>query len=74
MKENKMRSYKVQFYKSESEYNDKGKLVKTGKTDFLGELTVDDTGTNQTNTIVAKAFKQANDKLLSADKVVVYSL
>ena len=60
----------MSFFKLEKEQTEKGKLTVTGHK-YLGMITVDDSGTNQSFTVMAKAFKQAPDQYLLADRVMV---
>lgn len=65
------RNYKIAFFKIEREQNEKGKLVKTGKQDYLGSVYVDDNGVDDSFTLTAKAWRHAPGVCLNADLVKI---
>jgi len=67
-------NYKVDFFKIEYKQNDKGKLEKTGKDNHLGAIEVDDNGTSNSFTLLAKAFRMAHSACNMADKTIITRL
>lgn len=65
-----MKSYRVTFFKLKFEEGEKGKRFATGE-ERLGSVVVDDVGTGTDLTVTAKAFRQANEGCMIADKVRV---
>ena len=70
-----MSDYRVSFFKIGYEKNsdEKGKPIKSGKDDYLGSVVVDDEGMTS-GTITGKAFRQAPEKCLLADRVKIEKL
>lgn len=70
-----MKEYKVSFWKMEWKENaTTRKLERTGVVDYLGSVTIDDTGCSDGTTLVGKAFRWCSDKCLSADKTSVQEI
>ena len=69
-----MKNYRVQFVRITKENNEKGKPVKTGEEEYIGEVQMDDTGTGKDLTLAAKAFRRAAESHLMADKVIITEL
>lgn len=68
-----MTNYKVMFFRDEFKENEKtGKMEKTDKSDYLGHVAVDDTGTESGKmTLVSKAWRHAPVGYLAANRTRV---
>lgn len=65
-----MNNYKITFFKLTKEKTTKGDFIVTD-TQYLGTITIDDSGTDANFTLIAKAFRRCADIYTIADKVTV---
>lgn len=66
-----MKNYKVNFFKRKDDKDMKTGEVLSSEYSHLGSIIIDDCSVGKDFTLASKAFRQAGEKMLSADRLEI---